>query len=76
MPLASGGGSLAVDSAPTEAVVGTSGTVQVSWSGLAPGGSYLGAVSHSDATGIKALTIVNIENDEGAGYCDLVECAP
>ena len=36
VPLASGG-SLQVDSAPASAVIGTSGTVQVSWSGLAPG---------------------------------------
>ena len=36
VPLASGG-SLKVDSAPASAVIGTTGTVQVSWSGLAPG---------------------------------------
>jgi hypothetical protein len=31
-------------------------------------------VSHSDANGVIGLTIVNIENDDGAGFCDLVAC--
>ena len=53
-------------------------TVNLEWTGLAtgPGEKQVGAVSHSDATGIQGLTIVNIENDEGAGYCDLVDCGP
>ena len=61
VPLASGG-SLAVDSAPAAAVIGTSGTVQVSWSGLAAGGSYLGAVSHNDADGPLGLTLIAVES--------------
>ncbi len=61
VPLASGG-SLAVDSAPNEAVIGTSGTVTVSWAGLDPGGSYLGAVSHSDGAGLLGLTLVAVES--------------
>ncbi len=61
VPLASGG-SLAVDSAPAEAVAGTSGTVTVSWAGLDPGGSYLGAVSHSDGAGLLGLTLIAVES--------------
>jgi subtilisin family serine protease len=59
VPLASGG-SLSVDSAPASAVSGTSGTVNVSWSGLAPGTQYLGAVSHSDGSGLIGLTLVDV----------------
>ena len=55
------GGSLSVDGAPASAVVGTSGTVDISWSGLDAGTSYLGAVSHSDANGPLALTLVSVD---------------
>ncbi len=61
VPVASGG-SLVVDDAPTEAVIGTSGTVQVSWSGLDPDGNYLGAVSHSDGTGVLGLTLIAVDS--------------
>ncbi len=61
VPLASGG-SLKVDSAPASAVIGTSGTVQVSWSGLAPAGHYLGAVSHSDGNGLLGLTLISVDS--------------
>ncbi len=54
------GGSLVVDSAPTSAVVGATGTVSISWSGLTAGSTYLGAVSHRDATGIIGLTLVDV----------------
>ncbi len=60
VPLASGG-SLAVDSAPTEAVIGTSAPITVSWSGLDAGARYLGAVSHSDASSILGLTLVAVD---------------
>ena len=60
VPLASGG-SLSVDSAPASAVLGTSGTVGVSWTGLGAG-HYLGAVSHSDGSGLLGLTLVDIAN--------------
>jgi len=56
---ATSGGSLSVDSAPTSAVIGTTGTVDYSWSGLTGGVEYLGAVSHSD-TGIIGLTVVEV----------------
>jgi subtilisin family serine protease len=59
VPLSTGG-SLVVDSAPGAAQVGTSGTVDVSWSGLDPGSLYLGAVSHTGPDGLLNLTLVNV----------------
>ncbi len=59
VPLASGG-SLVVDSAPTSATVGGSGTIDVSWSGLAAGTKYLGAVSHSGPAGLLGLTLIDV----------------
>jgi len=59
VPLASGG-SLSVDSAPSSATVATTGTINVSWSGLASSEAYLGAVSHADSSGIVGLTLVNV----------------
>jgi len=59
VPLASGG-SLSVDSAPTSAVSGTTETVNISWSGLASSTEYLGAVSHSDSSGLIGLTLVEV----------------
>ena len=61
---------------PTSATLGATGTVNLTWTGLTtgPGEKQIGAVSHSDASGIRDLTIVNIENDAGAGYCDLAAC--
>ena len=55
------GGNLVIDSAPTEAVLGTTGTVTASWTG-APDEWNLGAVSHSDAVGVMGLTLVNVDN--------------
>jgi len=54
------GGSMNIDSAPTSAVNGATGTVQVSWSGLAASTEYLGAISHSDSSGLLGLTLVNV----------------
>ncbi len=54
------GGSLMLDSAPAAAVTGATGTVEVSWSGLEAGKQYLGAVSHSDASGVLAITLVEV----------------
>ena len=59
VPLASGG-SLSVDSAPASAVVGQTGTIDVSWSGLVSG-SYLGAVSHTGDVGLMGLTLVEVD---------------
>jgi subtilisin family serine protease len=61
VPLAPGG-SLSVDSAPTSATVGATGTVDISWSSLAAG-SYMGAVSHTGDSGIMGLTLVEVEAD-------------
>ena len=65
VPLTPGGGSLAVDSAPASAVVATSGTVDISWSGLSSGAVenwYYGAVSHSGASGPLGMTLVDVDN--------------
>jgi hypothetical protein len=32
----------------------------VSWSGLTAGTPYLGAISHSDESGVLALTVVDV----------------
>ncbi len=60
VPVASGG-SLSVDSAPASAVAGTVETIDISWSGLSAGTSYLGAVSHSDAGGLLGFTTVEVD---------------
>lgn len=57
------GGSLSVDSAPASATVGAYGTVDISWTGLATGTKYLGAVTHSSAGELKALTLVSVQTD-------------
>ncbi len=59
VPSASGG-TLVIDSAPTSAAIGATGTVAVSWTGASAGVSYLGAVSHSDASGVLALTLLDV----------------
>ncbi len=56
------GGNMSVDSAPAAAVIGTSGTVDVSWSGATAGEWHLGAVSHSDASGVIGMTLVEVDN--------------
>lgn len=60
VPLTSGG-SLMVDAAPTSATVGNTETVEVSWSGLAPG-KHLGAVSHTGDSGLIGLTLIEVDN--------------
>jgi len=56
------GGNLSVDSAPAAAVIGESGTVDVSWSGAAAGAWHLGAVSHTGDSGLMGLTLVEVDN--------------
>jgi hypothetical protein len=56
------GGSLSVDSAPASAVLGSTGTVDVSWSGATGGTWWLGAVSHTGDTGLMGLTLVDVDN--------------
>ncbi len=53
-------GALTIDSAPTEAVQGESGTVVASWSGLDADETYIGAVSHTGDSGLLGLTLVEI----------------
>jgi subtilisin family serine protease len=62
-------------SGPSTAVISQSGTVNVNWAGLATGAGakQVGAVSHSDGSSIQGLTIVNIANDPGAGFCDVAD---
>lgn len=62
--------------APTSATIGGTGTVDLQWSGLptGPGERQVGAISHSDANGVVDVTSVEIYNDEGGGFCDLVAC--
>jgi subtilisin family serine protease len=64
-------------SGPSTAVIAETGTVNVNWTGLVTGvaAKYLGAVSHSDGSGIQDLTIVRIDNDDGGGFCDLIDCS-
>ena len=56
------GGNMSVDSAPPSAVSGSTGTVDVSWSGV-PSGKHLGGVTHSDGGGVIDLTAVSVEVD-------------
>jgi len=49
--------------APTTATLGATETITVDWSGLDAGTKYLGAVSHSDAGGILALTLIAVATD-------------
>ncbi|MEJ7720732.1 MAG: pre-peptidase C-terminal domain-containing protein [Ilumatobacteraceae bacterium] len=59
--------SLVIDSAPDTAVVGETATIEYSWSGLAAGNKYLGAVSHSRGTDLLGLTLVAIDAYGGGG---------
>ncbi len=61
---------------PTTATIGQSATVDLQWAALptGPGEKQVGAVSHSDANGVVGVTSVSIVNDEGSGFCDLVDC--
>ncbi len=71
-------GNLTVDPTDVDAHIGETATLDVSWSGLAegPGEKWFGAISHSDASGVHGVTYVDVENDAGGGYCDLVDCGP
>lgn len=56
------GGSLVIDSAPTEAVIGETGTIEISWSGATLGEWHLGAVSHNRGSDLLDVTLVNVDN--------------
>ena len=55
------GGSLSVVSAPTSAVIATTGTVTVGWTGLAATTRYLGDVAHVGPDGLLARTLVSVQ---------------
>jgi hypothetical protein len=59
---AAAGGTLVIESAPTEAVSGATGTVTASWSGATTGQWHLGFVSHNEGTDVIARTLVDIDN--------------
>jgi hypothetical protein len=60
VPATPGTGALVIDSAPTSATLGAVATIRASWSGLDASSEYLGAVSHSDGSGLVGLTLVDI----------------
>jgi len=49
--------------APNAATLGATETITVDWFGLDADTKYLGAVSHSDASGMLGLTLVNVVTD-------------
>jgi subtilisin family serine protease len=55
-----GGGSLSVTAAPATATVSTAGVVTVAWIGAGTGLEQMGAVIHSNADGVLAITGVEI----------------
>jgi hypothetical protein len=61
IPGTPGGGNLSITAAPTAATSGATGTVTAAWTGV-PATWNLGAVSHSDANGVLALTLVEVDN--------------
>jgi len=56
------GGSLTIDGAPTSASVGSIGVIDISWTGATLGEWHLGAVSHSDSSGVMGYTFVDVDN--------------
>jgi subtilisin family serine protease len=60
VPVAPGGGSLIINSAPPSATLGAVGTVEAGWSGIVEG-NYLGAVSHTGDT-LLGYTLVEVDN--------------
>ncbi len=56
------GGNLSIDSAPTAATIGATGSVDVSWTGATAGEWHLGAVSHTGPDGLLGLTLVDVDN--------------
>jgi len=61
---------------PTTAQIAQEGTIDLQWSGLMSGAAfkYRGAASHSDGVAIQDATFIEIDNDAGGGYCDLISC--
>ena len=68
-------GNLMVD-APSSATIGETVNETINWFGLStgPAGKQFGAISHSDASGIQELTLIDITNDQGSTICDFGLC--
>ena len=62
IPAAPGSSNMTV-TAPTSATLGATETITVDWTGLDAGTKYLGAVSHSDASGLLDLTLIAVDTD-------------
>ena len=62
--------------APNSVSIGDGAMATVTWEGLptGPGEKQVGAISHNNDDGPLDATTVEIANDEGAGFCDLVAC--
>ncbi|MEM1263038.1 MAG: S8 family serine peptidase [Pseudomonadota bacterium] len=73
-----GSNNLAITAAPDMAAIGDSATIAFEWADLffGPGQKQLGAISHSDANGIQGLTLIDVTNDQGFGYCDFPGLCP
>jgi hypothetical protein len=63
VPLTADAGSLSIVSEPTDAVLGSTETIVVGWSGLDAGIDYLGAVGHNDDDGLFDLTLVEVSTE-------------
>jgi subtilisin family serine protease len=55
-------GSLVIDSEPPDATIGSTQTIDVSWTGATAGQWWLGAVTHKRGTTVMGRTLVNVDN--------------
>ena len=71
-------GNLTLTQAPGAATIGATETIAFEWSGLSegPGAKQLGAISHSDADSIEALTLIDVTNDAGGTIYDFCAFIP
>jgi subtilisin family serine protease len=56
------GGNLTIEGAPTAATIGTTGTIDLSWTGATLGQWHLGAVTHHDGSGPIGMTLIEVDN--------------
>lgn len=71
-------GNLTLTQAPGAATIGATETIAFEWAGLGEGlaAKQLGAISHSDADGIQALTLIDVTNDTGSTIFDFCAFIP
>jgi subtilisin family serine protease len=62
VPLAADSGSLSIVSEPADAVLAATETIEIGWTGLDPGSTYLGAVGHHDGGGLFDVTLVEVNS--------------